>query len=44
MKTNEAAASYHPQILSAKYGQTGNETVNRIPKFVVCSKMTKPRS
>ena len=26
MKTNEAAASYNPQILSAKYGQTGNET------------------
>ena len=24
MKTNMAAASYHPRILSAKYGQTGN--------------------
>ena len=24
MKTNMAAASYHPRILSLKYGQTGN--------------------
>ena len=24
MKTNMAAASYHPRIVSPKYGQTGN--------------------
>ena len=47
MNTNMAAASYHPRILSPKYGQTGNIkplTVNRKPQFVVCSKMTKLRS
>ena len=38
MKTNMAAASYHPRILSPKYGQTGNVkplTVNRSLLFAV---------
>ena len=38
MKTNMAAASYHPWILSAKYGQTGNVrllTANRSLSFAV---------
>ena len=47
MKTNVAAASYHLQILSPKYGQMDNVeriTANRELQLVVCSKMTKPRS
>ena len=47
MKTNVAAASYHPQILSPKYGQMDNVeriTANRKLQLVVCNKMTKPRS
>ena len=46
MKTNVAAASYHPQILSPKYGQMDNVeriTANRKLQLVVCRKMTKPR-
>ena len=42
MKTNMAAASYHPRILSLKYGQAGNANLlTAKPQFVVCSKMTK---
>ena len=47
MKTNMATASYQPQILSPKYGQTGNVkplTANSKPRFAVCNKITKPRS
>ena len=38
MNTNMAAASYHPRILSPKYGQTGNVkplTANRSLSFAV---------
>ena len=38
MNTNVAAASYHPRILSPKYGQTGNVkplTANRSLSFAV---------
>ena len=38
MKTSIAAASYHPLILSPKYGQTGNVkplTANRSLSFAV---------
>ena len=45
MKTNMAAASYHPRILSLKYGQAGNANLlTAKPQFVVCSKMTKLES
>ena len=38
MNTNMAAASYHPRILSSKYGQTGNVkplTANHSLSFAV---------
>ena len=37
MKTNMAAASYHPRIWSRRYGQTGNlQTTVTFVDFVVC--------
>ena len=44
MKTNMTATSYHLQILSSKYGQTGNMKPLTANQFVIWSKMTKPWS
>ena len=44
MKVNMAAASYHPRILSPNYGKIGNVKPLTSNQFVVCSKITKPRS
>ena len=44
MKTNMAATSYYPRILSHSRRITWTETINGKLQFTVCSKMAKPSS